>query len=400
MQSLLSSQQQAIDKLSRLKVGALFMRPGTGKTRAAIELAQAVDDAWRYYWFTPFQNKENLKNEIASWARAPEFHSVHGIETISSSDSAFLKLFQEMEANGKEAVIIVDESLKIKNWDAKRTKRIIELGKLCQYRLILNGTPISRNLLDIWAQMEFLSPLILNMRFAEFKNTFCEYTKVTKVMGGRSYAREFVVAHHNIDYLYSLIGQYVYEADLELNIRKQYVSVNYKIDENTKKAYNEIKEKYLNDEMLKWKNNNVFLELTQKMQHLYSCTEDKFFVVDKIIEENDPKKCVIFTKYIDSFRACSERWPHVKVLSIQKHSFGLNLQQYNRSIIWDKTWDFALIDQMEHRTFRTGQIEDCIYYHLNGDVKLEALISACVDKKANLLEHLKNLSVNQLKKAL
>lgn len=39
--------------------------------------------------------------------------------------------------------------------------------------------------------MEFLSPLILNMSDAEFKNTFCDYTTITKRFGShKSYSRE------------------------------------------------------------------------------------------------------------------------------------------------------------------------------------------------------------------
>jgi len=399
MKALLDNQIGAIEKLSKYKVGALFMRPGTGKTRAAIELAESANQR-EYYWFTPFQNKENLQSEIDKWADFPWLHHIEGIESISSSDRLYLELYERLEKYGKRSMIIVDESLKIKNFEAKRTKRLIELGKLCEYRLILNGTPISRNLLDLWAQMEFLSPLILNMRHAEFKNTFCEYTKVTRIIGSKRFTREFITAHHNIDYLYSLIGHYVYEADLHLNIRKHYVEIPYRIDGALKSEYQVLKTKYLDDETLQWKNNNIFLELTQKMQHLYSCTEDKFFVVDQIINENDPSKCVIFTKYVASFEACKKRWPNITVLSLQKHSLGLNLQQFNRSIIWDKTWDFALIDHMEHRTYRTGQDEDCIYYRLTGDVNLERMINKCLEKKADLLEYLKSKSVSELKKEL
>lgn len=400
MKVLLDNQASAIQKLSLYKVGALFMRPGTGKTRAAIELAESAPNAKRYVWFTPFQNKDGLNDEILKWAKNTSIHQIYGIESLGASDRLYLDLYEDLEINGSNIILIVDESLKIKNFEAKRTKRIIELGKLCQYRLILNGTPVSRNLLDIWAQMEFLSPLILNMKFAEFKNTFCEYTKVTKTIGNRRFTREFITKHHNIDYLYSLIGHYVYEADLELNIHRQYVDISYVIDEGTMEEYKRIKDEYLDDETLLWKKNNIFLEITQKMQHLYSCTADKFDVVDKIIKENDPAKCIIFTKYIDSFEACKERWPEVKVLSIQKHSFGLNLQAYNRSIIWDKTWDFALIDQMEHRTYRTGQQVDCIYYHLTGNANLEHIINKCIDKKIHMLQYFKNTSIKELRKEL
>lgn len=400
METILPQQAEAIAKLQHYKVGALFMRPGTGKTRSAIELVEGIADAKEYYWLTPFQNKANLATELNKWAHYPHRHSIMGIETLSSSDKAYLHITELLTKYAQCAVMVVDESLKIKNCDAIRTKRIIDLGKLCQYKLILNGTPVSRNLLDLWAQMDFLSPTILNMGFAEFKNTFCEYTTITKRKGHMVQRREFINKYHNVDHLYSLIGHYVYEADLELNIHKQYVDVSYTIDGELRELYEELKKKYLDNEMLQWKNNNIFLELTQKLQHTYCCADDKFTVVDRIIKENDPAKCVIFCKYIASQEACRKRWPNVQVLSIQKHSLGLNLQQYNRSIIWDKTWDFATIDQMEHRTYRTGQQEDCIYYHLQGNVGLEELITKCVNKKMDLLDYLKSISIKELEKEL
>ena len=41
MTVLSASQQQAIDKLEKLRVGALFMEPGTGKTLTAIQLVES-----------------------------------------------------------------------------------------------------------------------------------------------------------------------------------------------------------------------------------------------------------------------------------------------------------------------------------------------------------------------
>jgi predicted helicase len=60
---LLTQQNKAIDKLHRLKVGALFMEPGTGKTRTAYELVKSVKSDY-IFWLTPFQTKQNLQDEI------------------------------------------------------------------------------------------------------------------------------------------------------------------------------------------------------------------------------------------------------------------------------------------------------------------------------------------------
>ena len=74
-------QKEAIEKLNRLKVGALFMEPGTGKTRTAIELINGTDADW-VLWLTPYQNKANLEAEIKKWNfNLP--YQIAGIESLS-----------------------------------------------------------------------------------------------------------------------------------------------------------------------------------------------------------------------------------------------------------------------------------------------------------------------------
>lgn len=65
MKALLDSQIGATNALSSLKVGALFMEAGTGKTRAAMELIKSVVDVDLVLWLCPFQTKDNLKVEVA-----------------------------------------------------------------------------------------------------------------------------------------------------------------------------------------------------------------------------------------------------------------------------------------------------------------------------------------------
>lgn len=399
MLTLTDNQTTAISKLSYYKVGALFMEPGTGKTRTAYELVKSVKGIDYVLWLTPFQTKANLLTEIIKCGGFNCELDIIGIETLSSSDRTYLQLYNKLQT--RNSVVVCDESLKIKNWEAKRTKRIIDMGKLSTYKLILNGTPLSKNLLDIWAQMEFLSPMILNMGIAEFKNTFCEYTTITKRSGYKVYVKEYINKYHNVDYLYSLIGHYVYECDLQLETQRQYLDWSYAIDEETMKNYTFIKEKYLDNEMLQFKNNNIFLELTQKLQHMYCCTEEKFELLKKFFTENDPAKTIIACKFIASTLEVTKRYPDVKVLSYGKHAYGLNLQEYDTVIFFDKTWDYAQREQFEHRIFRLGQQSKvCRFFDFTGNVGLESLINKNIDKKQSLLEYFKNKSIEEIKKEL
>lgn len=394
MKALLDNQRNAISKLQHLKVGALFMEPGTGKTRSAYELIKSIPGNPYILWLTPFQTKQNLHDELSKWGGL--ICDIIGIETISSSDKTYLNLIKCLEYASGNSVLIVDESLKIKNWDAKRTKRIIELGKLAEYKLVLNGTPISRNLLDAWAQFEFLSPKILNMGMAEFKNTFCEYTRITKRFGGyKQYTKEYINRYHNVDYLYSLIQPYVFECDLSLEVGKQYIDIDFNLDADIKEEYQHLKEHYLDNEKLQFMNNNIFLELTQKMQHLYTNSSEKFDILDRFLKENDRNKVLIYRKYLDAEQELQKRYPDVRVLSIQSESFGLNLQAYDTIILWDKVWDYALVKQMEHRIWRTGQTNQCRFVNLNGNVGLEKLIIDNINKKQNLLDYFKNKALKE-----
>jgi SNF2 family DNA or RNA helicase len=401
MQTLLDSQVKAIDKLSLLKVGALFKRPGTGKSRTAIELINSAPVS-HVIWLAPFRSINpsipgtGIIDEVEKWGLNKPVKFI-GIESLSSSDRLYIDLYNHIDTT---TFLVCDESLKIKNSDAKRTQRIIELGKKCNYKLILNGTPMSRNLLDIWAQMEFLSPKILNMCEAEFKNTFCEYTRITKRLGHKQYTREFITKYHNIDYLYSKIEPFIFEASLQLDVKQQHINVSYAIEPKIKNEYAQLKEKYLDNEKLQLMNNNIFLEMTQKMQHLYCLSAEKFEVTRKIIKEHGADNVVIFCKFISSREECKRAFPDVTILSIQADSMSINLQSKSVTIEWDKTWDFALVDQYHHRTYRTGQEHTCYYYYLDGDVKLDGLIKANNAKKQGELQYFKTISRDQLKEEL
>lgn len=401
---MFSQQESARDKLIRWKVGALFMEAGTGKTRVAVELVNSTDCDF-VVWVAPLRTIKTQEgvpsviDEINKWGGFRAESVFYGVESIQASDRIYLELLSLVEQHEK-VFIVVDESLKIKNADAKRTKRLLELSKKVDYKLVLNGTPLSRNLLDLWSQMEFLSPKILNMSLAQFKNTFCCYTTITKRIGCRSLRKEFITGYENIDYLYSLIRDYVYECDLTLNITQNYYELHYDVGDDEKREYNYMKEKYLDDETLELKNNNIFLEMTQKMQHSYCCTQSKFDVVDKLFEDIPQEKTIIFCKYVSSRDACTKRYPKSMVLSYQKESMGLNLQNFNYTIYFDKIWDLALRIQSGRRTFRTGQEYDCKYYDLTGDVGLEHLIDDNISKKVSMTEYFKGKTKEQLKEVL
>jgi hypothetical protein len=398
MSNLLKNQTECLRHLLNWKVGAIFMDAGTGKTRVALEIVSA-SPCDTIVWIAPLRTIQNLRAEIKKWGGEQRPTYFFGVESIGLSDRIYLEAFNLLKAS-ENPFIVVDESLKIKNIEAKRTKRLLELSKLAEFKLILNGTPLSKNLLDLWPQLEFLSPRILNMNYAKFKNTFCNYTTITKTHRWRSVVREFITGYENIDYLYSLIEHYVYRCDLKLNVAQLYNVIKYSIGDDELRAYKGIKEKFLDDEMMEYRNNNIFLEMTQKMQHTYCLTKDKFTKLDALFEKIPQSKTIIFCKYVDSRYECESRYSQAKVLSYQKEALGLNLQEYSYTVYFDKIWDYALRMQSSRRTYRTGQEFDCIYYDLTGDIGLENLIDKNIDKKISMTEYFKRKTKKEIRKEL
>ena len=175
---LYDHQQRAVEKLRAARVGGLFMEMGTGKTRAAIELAwlrrERIDHV---VWFCPVSLKETIRYEIekhAPGAAVCVFDErttsanlptacwyIIGIESMSSSDRVTLAVNTLIT---EATMVVVDESGYIKNHRARRTERITLLAERARYRLLLTGTPVSEGPVDLYSQMRFLSPLILGYK--------------------------------------------------------------------------------------------------------------------------------------------------------------------------------------------------------------------------------------------
>lgn len=69
MRALSDNQQAAFEKLRELKVGALFLGCGCGKTQTAVALINSVDDVDLVLWVCPFQTKGNVAKYAARFGR-------------------------------------------------------------------------------------------------------------------------------------------------------------------------------------------------------------------------------------------------------------------------------------------------------------------------------------------
>lgn len=392
MRELSEQQAAAVEKFKRLRVGALFMACGTGKTQTAAAIVNSITDADALFWLCPCRTIENLRTELAKCELSREAQII-GIESIGQSDRIFLETKARIEST-KRAILVCDESLKIKNIAAKRTKRLLTLATAAHYRLILNGTPITKNILDIYPQMEFLSPKILGLTFRQFKTRYCVLAQKKQ---GKKVLKEWVKGFANIEHLQSVIAPYVFQCDLKLSVGKEHKSAYFALNEAEQERYEELKADMIREvEQAQAEGRDEgfsFLKFVQKAQQEYSCAAEKF----ELLKQYADADTVVFCKFIRSFEAVKKAFPALTVLTYGKNSIGLNLQDKRRIVFFDKTFDYAHAEQSEYRIFRTGQTRDCEYIHFHGNVGLEDLFDAVIGRKESLIQHFKRNAKKVLK---
>lgn len=250
---LLPHQHAPVDKLVGIRVGALLMDMGLGKTRTAIELVcRRVERISRVVWFCPVSLMDSVEYEIRKHVLPGEHSSIHvfgektrqgaipeafwyvvGIQSMSLSKRVILAVKSLID---EQTCVILDESSYIKGHGSYRTWWITSLSEAARYRLILNGTPVSQGVVDLYAQYRFLSPKILGYRsFYSFAANHLEYSEKFPGM---------IVRALNTDVLASKVAPYTYQVRKEDCIElpsKLYETCYFRMGEEQRQRYEQAK---------------------------------------------------------------------------------------------------------------------------------------------------------------
>src|SRR5690606_38077747 len=168
-----------------------FAEMGTGKTAAAVAVAgerfrrgeiqaclvvapKSVLPVWQREFMTfaafPYHVKvlegsiaDRETDLIGPWLEGALRVAVVNYEATWRMETALARFV-------KGGLIIADESHRIKTPGAQQSKAMGRLGQVAAYRLMLTGTPVTQNPLDIWSQYRFLDPSIFGRSFYAFRN--------------------------------------------------------------------------------------------------------------------------------------------------------------------------------------------------------------------------------------
>ena len=447
---LLPHQAAAVDKLRGLTIGALYMEMGTGKTRTALELIKLRLDAGKVdccLWLCPCSVKKNLREDVLYHCGSfPDNLVIRGIESLSSSDRLYLQLLRLVETH--KVYLIVDESSLVKNHRAIRTNRIVALSAVCKYKLILNGTPISKNEADLFAQWNVLDWRVLGYQsYYSFAANHLEYWTVRLPDGRERVDRTRVRRVLNTDYLAAKIEPYTVQVKKEECIKlpaKTYSEHFFSMTSEQEAAYAEAKDLYLAN-VDEFRNDTIY-RLFTALQHvssgrrvistpsermqtapIFNAPEDNPRIQALLgeIRSLDGEKAIVFCKYQSEVDDIEQVLLHVGVSCVtftgklpQKKrqenrerfresaqvflanktcgAYGLNLQFCHNIIFYSNDFDLATRLQSEDRVHRLGQRHDVRIIDIYTD-GMDKFILSCLRRKETLLDAFKR-DIEKIKK--
>lgn len=178
-------QKKAHELLHRRREFALFCEQGTGKTYITLHDAERLYEAGSIdavLIIAPKGVHTNwTRREIPKLMTVPVVAEafMSGLKTPLKRIAAMMKkkgalkvLTMNIDAVGQKApydlavkfldenkcMLVVDESSRIKNPSARRTKRVTSLGNFAVCKRILSGTPAPNSPADLFSQFHFLKP--------------------------------------------------------------------------------------------------------------------------------------------------------------------------------------------------------------------------------------------------
>jgi SNF2 family DNA or RNA helicase len=261
----------ALEKSWDKKSYGYFMEMGTGKSKVLVDnIAMLYDNGkinaaliiapkgvYRNWYSSeiPTHLASHIQYKMVLWTASTSKTKDKEYQQLFESDYDLHILVMNVEAfstkKGLEfaakflrthkTIMAVDESTTIKTPSAKRTKSIVELGKLSYYRRILTGSPVTKSPLDLYTQCSFLNEDLLgHTSFYAFRNRYAHM--VERNFGGRRV--QIVGSYQRLEELSDILNKFSYrvlkEDCLDLP-EKIYIKREVELTEEQEAAYSTMK---------------------------------------------------------------------------------------------------------------------------------------------------------------
>lgn len=338
-------------------------------------------------------------------------------------------IFEALQQFGAD-LIICDESQRIKTHDSEQSRAMHALGETAPYKMILSGTPVQNEAVDIWSQYRFLDPTIFGTNFYTFRNRYA-------IMGG--FNKKQIIAYRDLDQLiqkeHSIAYRVTKEDALDLpeqTFENRYITLNQKerstYDRLRRDSYAELADggtitattvltkllrlqQFTGGFLVEDDAAKPQLVSTGKLDALADILQD--YVID------GKKKLVIFARFLPEVHEIQRLTDkllsraHKRFVSIYGeikkedrgeivHQFqtdpdtmvfigqidtagtGITLTAADTCVYYSLSYNYATYSQSLSRIHRIGQRNTCTYIHLIVERSVDQQILAALSKKEDL----------------
>lgn len=444
-------QREALTKVWGLKNHGLFMDRGTGKTKTTIDFISAkalTGEINAAVVVSPLSMVLSWRDEILVHSPIESTIVIYrggkekkvpcpGVE-LASGFTWYLISIESLSTGGttdwtkarmsaKQAWLVVDESARIKNPQANRTKNAISLSKFAKGKSILSGLPILKGPLDLFSQLEFLDPEITGTGdFYCFRNRYA-------VMGG--YENREIIGYQNMDELTSLIEPHVFSITKKQALTslpdKRFKAVRVEMDDEQKKTIATIRKGALGERVLQ----NVLERVLRMQQAAAGFAPDgeggwrmlvpidknpKVRALKDIIEGTD-EQFIIWCNFHAEIRIVREALRSLSVTFVEYHGakgpeerkdaerafqngsvrgfvgtvsaggIGITLTAATLVVYFGNSWALEMREQSEDRAHRRGQKNAVLYVDLIAEGSVDELVIDALKSKRDVAEYVRDL---------
>ena len=364
----------------------------------------------------------NIQSKYRSFLNRTDFYLV-----CYESVHTLLPVLLMLEESYRLAVVL-DESQKIKNPNAKVSKSILELSPSSKKRIIITGTPIANHPEDIWTQYYFLDHgKLLGQDYSEFCEKFginYRKTEMVEFEPKLDELKELITTHslrRSKDIL-SLPEKEYEDVYLEMHPVQQqiYQSINKEIldDLSTHTISGEIDLSTIDNALVKLLRLVQVTSNPRLIDSNYSEDNPKLDCIDSLLEKitNNNEKCIIWTSFIKNIDLMQKRYhqynpaiihgsidierrnhdirkfkidPECKIMIANPAAAkeGLTLVSANHAIYLDRSFKMDDYLQSQDRIHRIGQTKKCHIYKLICKNSIDEYIDEILHKKELVLKY-------------
>lgn len=434
-------QMEAFTALKDLPYSAIFHEQGLGKTKIAIDLSlywllnkdidcvfvvtkkQLVNN-----WVKEIENHTYIKARVLDSNKGNNYVVLNGtsrmivtnFETVMS-ESERLKHYLKI----RNIAVIIDESTKLKNPDAKITKLFFELSHYFKIKTIMTGTPVANRPYDIWSQIYFLdNGHSLGEDFQEFKK---KTDLSNKMIDNSDVKKEFV---ETVGDIFDRISAFtVRETKQTSGIslpQKRYETIHANFEKQQSMLYMRIK-KELSVEIEK-EGKRIIDDDSETLKRLIRLNQvssnprlidDSYDQISGKEEQLDSllcqmsktsEKCIIWSSFIENVEMFVRKYQSSGARKIhggmtieernksvedfkndpsclflfatpQAAKEGLTLTVANKCIFYDRTFNLDDYLQAQDRIHRISQTKECVIYKIVIDEGIDKWIDSLLSAK-------------------